>query len=106
MPPSQTKSICLWTISFTLIFEMITVGCRIQTGMSAVEFSQSNPPLLLQIHHFFWSLPFLVALPFIWPVVRIRNPVAGIAFGLIFSDLIHHFVVLPLWIGQTGWHWP
>jgi hypothetical protein len=30
----------------------------------------------------------------------------GIAGGLILSDLLHHFVVLPLWVGNTGWHWP
>ncbi len=30
----------------------------------------------------------------------------GIAAGLVLSDLVHHFVVLPLWVGNTGWHWP
>lgn len=36
----------------------------------------------------------------------VANPVAGIGLELIFSDLMRHFVVLPLWIGETGWHWP
>ena len=105
MSPTQIRSIGYWILSLTLIFEMATVACRILTG-SAGEFNQRNPPLLLQIHHMFWSMPFLVALPFIWSIARIRNPIAGIAFGLIVSDLLHHFLVLPLWIGNSGWHWP
>lgn len=30
----------------------------------------------------------------------------GIAIDLIASDLIHHFLVLPLLVGNSGWHWP
>src|SRR5215216_58842 len=97
MSPTQIRSIGYWILSLTLIIEMVTVGCRILTG-SAAEFNQGNPPLLLQIHHMFWSIPFLIALPLSWSIARIRNPIAGIAFGLILSDLLHHFLVLPLWV--------
>ncbi len=31
---------------------------------------------------------------------------AGVSAGFVFSDLAHHFLVLPLLIGDIGWHWP
>ena len=105
-PDSNSKRWLIWATALTCIFELMTISARIATGISAAEFNGSNPPWLLQIHHMFWSVPFLAVLPLVWSVAGIRNPVAGMALGLIFSDLVHHFVVLPVWVGNTGWHWP
>jgi len=36
--------------------------------------------------------------------------VQGMIIGLFrpesLSDLLHHFAVLPIIVGNTGWHWP
>ena len=97
----------MWFGIITGIGEAVTIYCRLTLGHSAAEFNATQPPLLLQIHHMFWSVPFfLVAIPFRRRAPLFAASVAGLACGLIASDLIHHFMVLPLWQGNTGWHWP
>jgi hypothetical protein len=103
---SASTRFLIWAIALSALFELITIGARLGTGISASEFNASDPPLLLQIHHAFWSLPFLLALPIVWRWERLRMPVAAIAIALILSDALHHLIVLPLWVGNTGWHWP
>ena len=71
----------------------------------AVEFNKTAP-LLWQNHHMFWSLPLLLIVPFVWRKPRLSGAMLGVSLGLIVSDLMHHFVVLPLIVGNTGWHWP
>lgn len=93
-------------VSATVLFEAVTIACRIVTGHSAAEFNRTNPPLLLQVNHMFWSLPLFAAAFFLR-----RRPLAfavllALACSLVASDLVHHFAVLPLWKGNTGWHWP
>jgi hypothetical protein len=99
---------CLWL--FTLIigvgFELITLAVRFVHGVSAVEFNKTAP-LLLQIHHMFWSAPlFVIAAVTSWRFPRVTGTLIGIGLGFILSDLVHHFVVLPILVGNTGWHWP
>ena len=92
-----------WTIASGLVIEGITLYLRFGQGRTAIEFNQTAP-LMLQIHHMFWSVPvFLVA---ILVDTKARRILFGIGFGLIISDLAHHFLVLPLLVGNTGWHWP
>lgn len=84
---------------------MVTLYLRFGRHQTAKEFNQTAP-LLLQIHHMFWSVPLLAALPACGHRPRLRGAIAGVAIGLIISDLLHHFFVLPLLVGNTGWHWP
>ena len=88
-----------------VIVEAICLYLRFDRGETAVEFNRTAP-LLLQLHHMFWSVPLLVALPLAWRRPRISGTLSGVAIGFIVSDLAHHFLVLPLLIGETGWHWP
>jgi hypothetical protein len=94
-----------WTIASTLLVEAVTIYLRFRSGIHAAEFNKTAP-LLLQIHHMFWSIPLLAAVPLVWRKPRLSGAMVGIAVGLILSDLLHHFVVLPLTVGNTGWHWP
>ena len=57
------------------------------------------------MHHMFWGLP-VALLAWVLPGPRSSQVLWGLALGLVASDLLHHFVVLPLWVGNTGWHWP
>jgi hypothetical protein len=103
MTKSQ-KIIWIGGSAMTVLFEAITIVIRFTTHVSAVEFNKTAP-LLLQIHHMFWSVPFLIA-----AAIGYRKPFApwcwAISIGLVASDLVHHFVVLPILVGNTGWHWP
>lgn len=95
----------VWTVVSTVLVEAITIYLRFRSGVSASEFNKTAP-LLLQIHHMFWSVPLLLIVGLVWRRVRLSGALLGIALGLILSDLLHHFVVLPLTVGNTGWHWP
>ena len=102
---SRRKNIILWTVASTVLIEAVTIYLRFRSGVSAIEFNKTAP-LLLQIHHMFWSIPLFLVVPLVWRNPRLSGSLVGIALGLIFSDLMHHFVVLPLTVGNTGWHWP
>lgn len=95
----------VWAVLTTLITEAITLYLRFGRHQTAAEFNKTAP-LVLQIHHMFWSVPLLALLPFIWRRPRLSGALLGIALGLILSDLIHHLIVLPLLVGNSGWHWP
>jgi hypothetical protein len=104
--PAELSPAFWWcAVCVTFAVEVITIFLRIKVG-SATSFERSTqPPLLLRVHHMFWPVFVLPVAPFL------RNRTAvhvllGISLGLIASDLIHHFVVLPLWVGNIGWHWP
>lgn len=96
----------VWGLFVTVGVELITVYMRFRSGgISAVEFNRTAP-LLLQVHHMFWAVPLLLVVPFVWKKPRACGALLGISIGFVLSDLIHHFVVLPLTVGNTGWHWP
>lgn len=101
----RTRCLLLSAAASGILVEAVTLILRFGQGLSAVEFNKSAP-LLLQIHHMFWSVPLLLTAPLIWRRPRLSGIVLGIAVGFIASDLVHHFVVLPLTVGDTGWHWP
>jgi hypothetical protein len=99
------RLILLWAVAVTLLVEALTLWLRFGRGVQATEFNKSAP-LLLQIHHMFWSAPLLFVAPFLLGRPRLFDALIGISLGLIVSDLAHHFLVLPLLTGTTGWHWP
>jgi len=102
---TRLRACLLWTLVVTLVAEAVTLSMRFGTGLTATEFNRTAP-LLLQIHHMFWSIPVLLPLVFLWKRPHISGTLVGVAFGFIISDLAHHFVVLPITVGHTGWHWP
>ena len=102
---TRRANIILWTVVSTVLIEALTIYLRFRGGVSATEFNKTAPHLL-QIHHMFWSIPLMLVVPLVWRKPRLSGALLGIALGLIASDLMHHFVVLPLTVGNTGWHWP
>ena len=102
---TRSSAVLLWTVVSTVLVEAVTLYLRFRRGIRATEFNQTAP-LLLQIHHMFWSLPLLAVVWLAWRKARLSGALLGIALGLVLSDLMHHFVVLPLIVGNTGWHWP
>jgi hypothetical protein len=102
---NRGHAVMLWGAAVTVPAEAVTAYLRFHSGLSATEFNKTAP-LLLQIHHMFWSLPLLVVVPFVWRKAGLSSALLGIGLGLVLSDLLQHFVVLPLTVGNTGWHWP
>jgi hypothetical protein len=102
---SRSRAVIVWGATSTVLVEGITLYLRFRSGVTAGEFNQTAP-LLLQIHHMFWSVPLLLIVPFVWRKPRLSGAMLGLALGFILSDLLHHFVVLPLTVGNIGWHWP
>ena len=102
---TRRPSIILWIIISTALVEAVTLYLRFRSGITATGFNETAP-LVLQIDHMFWSVPLLVVVWLVWRNVRLSGALLGIALGLVLSDLLHHFVVLPLIVGNTGWHWP
>ena len=102
---ARWRTVVVWTVISMVLVEAVTAYLRFRSGIAATEFNKTAP-LLLQIHHMFWCVPLFLVVPFVRRNVRLSGALVGIALGLIFSDLLHHFVVLPLTVGNTGWHWP
>jgi len=98
--------IIAWTIGITLAVEAITIALRFGANIDAVQFNATEPPFLLKIHHAFWSIPLLLIIPLVWRWPKTSGTLLGIGLGLILSDAIHHLVVLPITVGNMGWHWP
>jgi hypothetical protein len=99
------RAALVWAVAATVAVESVTLVLRFGVGASAEEFNRTAP-LLLQLHHMFWSVPMLAFLPLVWRRPRLSGALLGISLGLIASDALHHLVVLPLTVGNTGWHWP
>ncbi len=95
-----------WAAVATAAMEGATILARILSGHSAAEFNAAaDPPLLLKMHHMFWAAPLILVALFV-SGKRASYVLWAVALGLIASDLMHHFIVLPIWVGNTGWHWP
>jgi hypothetical protein len=105
MKYSRWPVACYWTLVATVFVETITVVMRFSTGMSATQIS-GGWPILFRIHHMFWGVAVLVASFVVWKNPRWWGRVFGIGLGLVLSDAIHHLIVLPLTVGNMGWHWP
>ena len=102
----QERSFWRVTFCLTIVMELITIALRIAYGHSASEhIAATHPPLLLQIHHMFWSVP-LVIVGLAVSERQSSSVLWSVSLGLITSDLLHHFLVFPIWVGNTGWHWP
>ncbi len=101
----RLKTTTTWTVAVTVVAEAVTVYLRFIRGETATEFNKTAP-LLLQIHHMFWGVPLLLVLPFVWRRPRVTGVLLGVALGLAISDLVHHCLVLPMTVGNMGWHWP
>ena len=65
---------------FTVLAEAATLYLRFRSEITATEFNQTAP-LLLQIHHMFWSVPLLVVVWLVWRNVRLSGALLGIALG-------------------------
>ena len=81
-------------VLLTVILELITVIGRLAFG-SAKKFYKKHK-IRVRIHHGYIGLVFLFLSLF-----YVNDYVFLIGIVLLSSDLVHHFIVLPMWIGKT-----
>jgi hypothetical protein len=85
--------------------ETWTLAVRFGGNVTAVEFNRTAP-LILQIHHLFWAIPLIAGAGLFRSRPCVVRWLCVAAIACVASDLAHHFVVLPVIAGETGWHWP
>jgi hypothetical protein len=77
-------------IYLTIFFELLTIITRLIFG-SAKKFYKARK--IPHIHHLFFGIICLFFFQY-WYFLEI-------GISLILADLIHHFIVLPIWIKKT-----
>ncbi len=102
---TRCRAAVAWGLATTVVVEGATLWLRFASGRTAADFN-ATAPLLLQIHHMFWSIPLFLVAAICWRFQRTSGAILGIAGGLVLSELIHHYIVLPATVGNTAWHWP
>lgn len=96
-------TILLWTLGTTALFEIVTCVCRFAIGWRSREFAGRYKRYTLGIrwHHGYFGVlllpPVLLLVPAASPI---HAPLIATGAGLIVSDLLHHFVVLPITTGE------
>ncbi len=84
----------------TLAIELAAIVGRITFGSvkgwytNVIKLTSLNIP---RIHHGYIGIALLLIAYFFHP----SKTLTMIGAALLLSDLLHHFVVLPLWIGRT-----
>ena len=87
-------------LMLTLIIELSAIIGRIAFG--SIKWWHANLRKLTaldipRIHHGYIGIAMLLVAHFFYP----SKTLTMIGAALLLSDLLHHFVVLPLWIGRT-----
>lgn len=81
-------------ILLTAIIEIITILARIFFGSAKKNYKKSK--FKIRIHHGYVGLIFIL----VYFLIKIEILfILGLA--LLISDIIHHFIILPLWIRRT-----
>lgn len=83
-------------IILTLIIECILIIGRLIFGSMKETFNKHKDKLKVRIHHGYIGV-ILVLVYLSWAY----SPLLIVGMSLLLSDLIHHFIVLPLWVGRT-----
>jgi hypothetical protein len=98
----MSLSLILLTLATTVAFEVLTCAGRFFLGLRSCEIAPryKRYTLGVRIHHGYVGA---VAMPpsFMVSSDPVFSPVLlAVAAGLVLSDLVHHFVVLPLITGE------
>ncbi len=84
-----------WEIlGLTLLIEVLSIFGRLIFG-SAKRFYEKKK--LVRIHHGYVGLGLIIIISFFY----FNEYLIILGWSLFLSDLVHHFIVLPLWVGKT-----
>ena len=79
-----------------LIIEGSCILGRLVFGSMKNIYNKNKRRLRIRIHHGYLGV-LLILIYLIYP----KNVLLIAGMSLVISDLVHHFIVLPLWIGKT-----
>jgi hypothetical protein len=83
----------IYTVALSVILESITIFCRFVLKLESAPIQKKL--YMPRIHHGYVGTLMLVIL-FFYPHLPYHYELIVIANSLILSDLLHHFVALPL----------
>lgn len=83
-------------IIFTLIIEIFLIIGRFLFGSMRERYKRIKFKYKIRIHHGYIGI-ILILVYFLYPLELIFI----IGISLFLSDIIHHFIVLPIWIKKT-----
>lgn len=83
-------------IILTLSIEALTVICKVMFGSFKDNYKKIGFKYKLRIHHSYIGVV-LILIYLFYPTELFFI----IGLSLVFSDTIHHFIVLPLWTERT-----
>ncbi len=108
MLPATQFDVFVWSLGLTFLFETLTLFMRFGLGLEWAAVSRSTVGVLtfgVRVHHSFVGLILLLGASL---MVDRLGMWQGLAFatgwGLLFSDLIHHFLVLWPITGRPQFH--
>ena len=108
LPMPTNRQLVWWSIWLTVAFELLTCALRFGAGLESTRDTASTVGILtcgLRIHHSYVGAVVIVVAMFLLN----RRPMLGrygliIGIALLFSDLIHHFLVLYPITGSPHFH--
>ncbi len=96
-----------WTLvalaaGWTLVFEALTCAGRFGLGLRSRVYAglYLRYTFGVRVHHAYFAAPLLPAALLTPLEAGAREFAVAVALGLVFSDLLHHFIVLPLLTGE------
>jgi hypothetical protein len=87
-----------WTVGFELLTCLFRFGLGLRSKVYANRYRRFT--LGIRIHHAYFAAAVLPAAYAVPMEGWLRDILAAAAAGLVFSDLLHHFVVLPILTGE------
>jgi len=83
-------------IILTLIIEIFSIIGRILFDSMKERYKKNKLPFKSHVHHGYMGIVIILAYFFYH-----LESFLIVGMALFFSDVIHHFIVLPVWIGRT-----
>jgi len=98
----MSGTVAALVLGWTAGFELITCIGRFGFGLRSKGWAERCRPytLGLRVHHAYFAVPVFPVALLASPEPWLQRTLVAAALGLVLSDLLHHFVVLPLFTGE------
>ena len=95
-------SLALLVLAWTAGIELVTCVGRFGFGLRSKDWASRYRPFTLgvRVHHAYFAALVLPAALLAPVEIGLRDVLVAAAAGLVLSDLLHHFVVLPVLTGE------
>ncbi len=89
-------------LGWTAGFELLTCVCRFGFGLRSKVYAERyrRYTLGVRVHHAYFAALVLPAALMVPMEAWLQRALVAAALGLVLSDLLHHFVVLPILTGE------